>query len=124
MIYIFSICSTHMFRSCLTIIKVRCYRVSTTMTCTFVQSVAVYKYILHSPNIVWYVVDTMPCRVLNHHSAFFAACNYCSTWLECRIHLHHSGNRYEVLLSAWPVTPLPARLCCASVCMSAQATSA
>ena len=27
MLYIFSICSTYMFRSCLTIISVRCYRV-------------------------------------------------------------------------------------------------
>jgi hypothetical protein len=55
MIYIFSICSTYMFRSCLTIIRVRCYRVSNTMICAFVQGVIVYKYILHNPNIVWYV---------------------------------------------------------------------
>ena len=47
-IYIFSICSTYMFRSCLTIIRVRCYRVSSTMMCAFVQDVIVYKYILHT----------------------------------------------------------------------------
>jgi hypothetical protein len=55
MIHIFSICSTYMFRSCLTIIRVRCYRVSNIMICASVQSVIVYKYILHNPNIVWYV---------------------------------------------------------------------
>ena len=55
MIYIFSICSTYMFRSCLTIIRVRCYGVSNTMICAFVQDIIVYKYILHNPNIVWYV---------------------------------------------------------------------
>jgi hypothetical protein len=32
-IYIFSIRSTYMFQSCLTVIRVRCYRVSNTMTC-------------------------------------------------------------------------------------------
>jgi hypothetical protein len=52
MIYIFSICTTYMFRSCLTIIRVRCHRVRNTMTCAFVQGVIVYKYILHNPNIV------------------------------------------------------------------------
>ena len=55
MIYIFSICSTYMFRSCLTIIRVRCYRVSNTMICAFVQGVIVYKYIIQNPNIVWCV---------------------------------------------------------------------
>ena len=54
-IYIFSVCSTFMFRSCLTIISVRCYRIHNTMVCAFVQRVIVYKYILHNPNIVWYV---------------------------------------------------------------------
>ena len=54
-IYIFSICSTYMFRSCLTIIRVRYYRVSNTTMCAFFQVVIVYKYILHNPNIVWYV---------------------------------------------------------------------
>ena len=48
----FSICSTYIFRSCLTIIKVRCYIVSNTTMCAFVQGVIVYKYILHNPNIV------------------------------------------------------------------------
>jgi hypothetical protein len=43
------------FRSCLTIIRVRCYRVSNTTTCAFVQGIIVYKYILHNPDIVWYV---------------------------------------------------------------------
>ena len=38
MIYIFSICSTYMFRSCLTIIRVRCYRVSNTTICAFVPT--------------------------------------------------------------------------------------
>jgi hypothetical protein len=51
MIYFFSICSTDMFRSCLTIIRVRCYRVSNTVICAFVQGVIVYKYILHNSNI-------------------------------------------------------------------------
>jgi hypothetical protein len=55
MLYIFSICSTYMFRSCLTIIRVRCYRVSNTIICAFIQGVIVYKYIIHNPNIVWYV---------------------------------------------------------------------
>jgi hypothetical protein len=40
---------------CLTIIRVRCHRVINTMICAFVQGVIVYKYILHNPNIVWYV---------------------------------------------------------------------
>ena len=51
----FSICSTYIFRSCLTIIKVRCYIVSNTTMCAFVQGVIVYKYILDNPNIVWYI---------------------------------------------------------------------
>ena len=55
MIYIFSICSTYMFRSCLTMFRVRCYRESNTMMCACVQGVVVYKYILYNPNIVWYV---------------------------------------------------------------------
>jgi hypothetical protein len=55
MVYIFSICRTYMFRSCLTIIRVRCDRVSNTMTSAFVQAVTVYKYILHNPNVVWCV---------------------------------------------------------------------
>jgi hypothetical protein len=37
----------------LTIIRVRCYRVSNITLCAFVQGVIVYKYILHNPNIVW-----------------------------------------------------------------------
>jgi hypothetical protein len=53
LIYIFSICSTYMFRSCLTIIRVRCHRVSNTAICAFVQDVIVYKY--NNPNFVWYV---------------------------------------------------------------------
>jgi hypothetical protein len=36
-ILIFSVCSTYLFQSCLTIIRVRCCRVSNTMTCAFVQ---------------------------------------------------------------------------------------
>jgi hypothetical protein len=52
MIYIFSIRSTYMFRSCLTIIRVRCYRVSNTVMCAFVPGVIVHKYILHNPNTV------------------------------------------------------------------------
>ena len=52
MIFIFSICSTYMFRSCLTIFRVRCYRVSNTKMCAFVQGLIVYKYILHNPYIV------------------------------------------------------------------------
>jgi hypothetical protein len=51
----FSICSTYMFRLCLTIIRVCSYRVSNTVICAFVQGVIVYKYILHNPYIVWYV---------------------------------------------------------------------
>jgi hypothetical protein len=51
MVYIFSICSTYVFWSCLTIIRVYCYRVSNTMICAFFQGVVVYKYILH----MWYV---------------------------------------------------------------------
>ena len=54
-IYIFSICCTYMFRSCLTIIRVRCYTVSNTMMCAFVQAVIVYKYIIHNTNIVWHI---------------------------------------------------------------------
>jgi hypothetical protein len=54
-IYIFSICSTYMFRSCLTIIKMRYYRASNVTTCAFVKGVIVYKYIVHNSNIVWYV---------------------------------------------------------------------
>jgi hypothetical protein len=54
MIYIFSICSTYIFRSCLTIIRVRCYRVSNTVICAFVQRVIVYKYIIQNPSIVLY----------------------------------------------------------------------
>ena len=54
-IHIFSICNTYMFRSCLTIISMRCYRVDNTMLCAFVYGVIVYKYILHNPNIVWYI---------------------------------------------------------------------
>jgi hypothetical protein len=54
-IYFFSICSTYMFRSCLTIISVRCYRVSNKTMCAFVQGVTVYKHIFHNPHIVWYV---------------------------------------------------------------------
>ena len=51
MINIFSICSTYIFWSCLTIISMHCYRVSN----AFVQGVIVDKYILHNPIIVWYV---------------------------------------------------------------------
>ena len=51
---IFSVCSTYMFRSCLTIIRVHCYRVSNTTICKFVQGIIVHKYVLHNSNIVWY----------------------------------------------------------------------
>jgi hypothetical protein len=54
MIYIFSICSTYMFWSCSTIIRVHCYRVSNTMMCAFIQGVIVYKYILNNQNIMQY----------------------------------------------------------------------
>jgi hypothetical protein len=47
MIYILSICSTYMFRSCLAIIRVRCYRVSNTMMCAFVQGAIAHKHIVH-----------------------------------------------------------------------------
>jgi hypothetical protein len=48
----------YMFRSCLTIIMVRCYRVSNTTMCAFVQGVIVYTHILHNPNMphdIWIV---------------------------------------------------------------------
>jgi hypothetical protein len=55
-LYIFSqFCSTYMFRSCLTIIRVRCYGVSNTAMCALLQGVIVCKCVIHNPNIVWYV---------------------------------------------------------------------
>jgi hypothetical protein len=52
MIYIFSVCSTYMFWSCLTIIRVHCYMVSNTVMCAFIHGVNVFRYILHNSTIV------------------------------------------------------------------------
>jgi hypothetical protein len=51
MLYIFSICSTYIFRSFLTVFRVRCYRVSNITVCAFVQGVIIYKYIFFTIQI-------------------------------------------------------------------------
>ena len=60
-----------MFRSCLTIFRVRCYRVRNITMCQFVQGIIVCKYILHNPEILLGTTQCTRRTFLNNYTQVF-----------------------------------------------------